>query len=174
VTIDVTDGNFAGMGTPLGSATVTWDFDGDVLTSNTTDNTIATGNNATYGFGVDSQDFSSGNPNDAISGNNWLSTSAADALTNGDFFQFTINAPAGVELTINSVEFDDDASGTGPGEWGVYIGSSLEGTGTTSQSFSVNPMNTVNTSTTIPCWRKRNDKNCGICWRYESKWNMAN
>jgi hypothetical protein len=152
VTIKVTDGNFAGMGTPLGNATVSWNFDGSSLVSATTDNTLATGDNAVYGSGVGNQNFFNGNPSsgDAIAGNNWQEASATDAFNNGDYFEFTINADPGAELTINSIGFEDDASGTGPSNWAIFVDGSQEGSGATAEDFDPPSPHSISTSNTVP------------------------
>jgi hypothetical protein len=136
VTIDVTDGNFAGMGTPLGSATVTWGFDGEVVTSATSNGAIVTGNDATGGSGLTGPTFPGGyapTPADAYSFEGW-STGGIDA---NDYFEFRITAPAGVDLEVTSIAFDERRSGTGIRDFEVQFNGTQVGTGSVPDNTSV-------------------------------------
>lgn len=92
--------------------TFSYVFDGQVLTGTSTQSG-ATANNATYGAGLGTKTFFTGNPGDAVAGDGFASGTPLNTANN-DYFSFSFTASACSTVTLTSLSFDGRRSGTGP------------------------------------------------------------
>ena len=114
-----------------------WDFDGNLGTEATDTYDSKNANiSGTPPSGVISR--GSGNNPAANSGrfnaNGWNNASLANAITDNDYFEWTISPNSGFEMSLTSIDFNYQRSSTGPQN--AAIRSSLDGYTTSIQSFS--------------------------------------
>lgn len=101
----------------------------DIVAANLTSSTFG------QGGGLLNDSFASG----AANARGWNpSDGAADALTRGDFWTFTVSAQAGFVIDVDSIAFDEWRESAGPMEFQLFSGGALIGSALATNSFSTN------------------------------------
>ncbi len=126
-TLTITDNDSANVQVDLAN----WDFGGNIGSEVSVNATMVATNitNAiiTRGTGIQA----SGNA-DRFNANNFTESNLTNAITNNDYFQFTI-APTTGSITLTEIEFNYDKSATGPST--ATLRSSLDGFASDIETF---------------------------------------
>ncbi len=105
-------------GTASAATVASWDFAGAAGTEATSDGSMA-GNMEqsvlSHGAGLG---YATSNP-DSFNGTGFLSTLTA-ALGADDYFTFSLEASTSYMLSVSSIDFNFDASGSGPQSWALF------------------------------------------------------